>query len=220
VEIAALISPLASGIASTEDGRIWTCPASPTVTVADFGRIKQVIGEYRAAPDDPLTLYGAAQYVVYRSSDGGESWTFLYSSTPYVNTIGSIIIQNARIVFIGTNLGVYKTIDSGDNWIHLNSGLPENFTVGALAQDPSQTATMYAGGKGGVYKTVDGGSNWSKVGVGLGATTITDLTVDAQGKVYAVSQIGAYVLSTDGETWEQLNADLGTFEVNGLLVDP
>ena len=50
LEIAALIAPLASGIASTEDGRIWSYPASPTVTTADLGRVSQVIAEYRAAP--------------------------------------------------------------------------------------------------------------------------------------------------------------------------
>ena len=61
VEIAAEIAPLASGIASTEDGRIWTYPGSPPVS------------NYRAAPDDPQTLYGATAFVVYRSSDGGET---------------------------------------------------------------------------------------------------------------------------------------------------
>jgi photosystem II stability/assembly factor-like uncharacterized protein len=208
IEIAAPVAPLASGVAVTTDGRIWEYPSSPPIT------------NYRSAPDDPKTLYGTDQFVVYRSTDSGETWTFL-SATPFVNFVGSFVIQNAQTVFIATNLGVYKTIDSGDNWIQLSVGLPEDSaTAGALAQDPSQPATMYASSTGGVFKTSNGGINWSKVGVGLGATSVTDLTIDAQGKAYAVTGVGAFVLSDDGETWEQLNEDLGTYQVYELLVDP
>jgi hypothetical protein len=177
------------------------------------------VANYRPAPDDPNTLYGTTNLVVHRSDNGGSTWTFL-GGTPFVSSIDAFDIQSATTVFIGTNLGVYKTIDSGDNWVQLNSGLPEGILIGALARDPTQTATMFVGGIGGVYKTTNGGINWSKVGVGLGATSVRDITVDAQGVVYAVSDIGAFKLSSDESTWEPVNSELGTYQVYDVLVDP
>jgi len=177
------------------------------------------VTNYRPAPDDPATLYGTTNLVVHRSDNGGSTWTFL-GGTPFVSSIDAFVIQSATTVFIGTNLGVYKTIDSGDNWVQLNNGLPEDILIGALALDPAQTATMFVGGIGGVYKTTNGGINWSKVGVGLGATSVSHITLDSQGIVYAVSDIGAFKLSSDESTWEPVNSELGTYQVYDLLVDP
>jgi hypothetical protein len=71
--------------------------------------------------------------------------------------------------------GVFKSIDSGNTWSAVNTGLPSDFGVFALAIDPLDTSTLYAGtygygiseySEGGVFKSVDGGETWWEVDSG------------------------------------------------------
>ncbi|MFO7893796.1 MAG: hypothetical protein R6U63_08680 [Longimicrobiales bacterium] len=66
---------------------------------------------------------------VYRTDDGGETWTSISGDLP--EDAGSWVIRESwvdpDVLFVGNERGVYMTIDGGEHWNRLKSGLP---TVG------------------------------------------------------------------------------------------
>ncbi|MFQ5606003.1 MAG: hypothetical protein ACE5HS_22250 [bacterium] len=127
---------------------------------------------------------------VYRSIDGGESWT--HTGLVETRHIGRIRVhpQNPDVAYVAAlgNLwkaskerGVFKTSDGGQNWQQV---LYVDSLTGVvdLTMDPAEPNTLYAaayqrlrrtwgfngGGPGsGIYKTTDGGKSWQLLSEGL-----------------------------------------------------
>jgi len=131
---------------------------------------------------------------VYRSTDGGGSWTHL--GLGETRTISRVVVDpgDSNVVYVaalgrlwGENpeRGVYKTGDFGKTWSQV---LKVDARTGAvdLAMDPHDPKVLYAamysrrrtpwsytagGTTGGIFKTSDGGKSWSKLTGGLPAVT-------------------------------------------------
>jgi len=130
---------------------------------------------------------------IYKSIDGGGTWTHLGLTD--TNTIARIVInpQNPDIVYVAASghewtdnkeRGVYKTTDGGKTW---NKILYINEKTGAidLVMDPENPDILYAAtwqrkrkkwndprnepdySGSGIYKTIDGGKNWKPINNGL-----------------------------------------------------
>ena len=66
----------------------------------------------------------------------------------------------------------------GTNWQAINSGLTPFGFVLALALDPSNPSTLYAGADGGgVFKSTDMGANWTAINNGLTNIDVRALTL-------------------------------------------
>lgn len=118
---------------------------------------------------------------IYRSIDGGQTWTNVLPGAPGNNVIFDPNGTTAYASVSGTssqaNAGIYKSTDSGTTWNALvNSGnlrtLPAGSTLGRIeiAMAPSNSQVLYAtiadGSLGstdilGMMFTIDGGNNWS-----------------------------------------------------------
>ena len=131
---------------------------------------------------------------VYKSSDGGKSWTHMGLERTF--QIGRIAIHptNPEIVYVGalgrlwgTNeeRGLYKTTDGGKTWQKVLS-VDEKTGCVDIAMHPDDPETLLAvmyerqrdrfeganpakrwGPGSGLYKTTDGGANWKKLTEGL-----------------------------------------------------
>jgi photosystem II stability/assembly factor-like uncharacterized protein len=130
---------------------------------------------------------------IYKSADGGNTWTHL--GLAGTNTIARIVINpnNPDVVYVAASghewtdnedRGVYKTEDGGKTWSKI---LYVDEKTGAidLVMDPSDPETLYAATwqrmrkkwndprneKGytgsGIYKTTNGGANWEPINNGL-----------------------------------------------------
>ncbi|MEM7455108.1 MAG: hypothetical protein AAF456_12225 [Planctomycetota bacterium] len=71
--------------------------------------------------------------------------------------------------------GIFKTTNGGDTWIPVTDDLT-TLSMGAVAIDPSNPNTIYAGtgeanssgnvyGGSGIYRSVDGGGTWTSIGL-------------------------------------------------------
>ncbi len=102
---------------------------------------------------------------------------------------------------------------------------PDGGEIRALAIDPSNPATVYAGtAGGGVFKSTDGASTWNAVNAGLTSTWVAALAIDpsATTTVYAAGGwLGGIFKTTDGGgSWTALDAGLTDSAVNALALDP
>ena len=109
---------------------------------------------------------------IYRSADGGNSWTQVLSGNPGDSVIfdpnnGDIAYASLGAAFSGGVEGIFKSSDGGANWVKVLDP-PGNAGNITLALAPSSSATLYAGIEDvtsgnllGFYKTTDGGATWT-----------------------------------------------------------
>lgn len=162
---------------------------------------------------------GAPSGGLWKTSDGGLSWT---SNTDNLPTLGvsSILIDpnNTNIMYIGTGdrdagdapgLGVYKSTDGGQTWFQSNSGMG-NKVVGAMIMHPTNSSYILAATSGGVYRTINGGSSWTlesnnsnykDIKWKPGSSTIAYATETS-------SPAGFYKTTDGGDTWTEITSGL------------
>jgi hypothetical protein len=124
-----------------------------------------------AGVGDPIssTLLGGVQKTI----DGGGTWL---PSGLVGSVVEGLVINptTPSVIFAATDNGVYRSKTSGAGWSPI---LCCNWTA-ALAIDPSEPDTLYAGTLGaGVFKSQDGGDHWAPASVGIGDTSFVNALV-------------------------------------------
>jgi photosystem II stability/assembly factor-like uncharacterized protein len=154
---------------SVDSGASWACigeglPGTGASLVA-------------ADPHHSGVLYAVSQADLYRSEDGGLSWSLLYEDLqPTVLALSPAV---PGLLFAGLPDGVARSTDGGQTWTFATEGLPDGTLVGALALDPVDPAVLYAATPwNGVFKSTDGGATWKPVGTGLEGLQVTALVLD------------------------------------------
>lgn len=170
------------------------------------------IGDIAIAPSDPdIVWVGTGEPNnrqsssfgdgVYRSSDGGRSWTHVGLRDSH--HIGRIVIDpgDPNVVYVaavghlwGPNKerGLFKTADGGRTWAHVlfineDTGVTDVAThprnrqiVYAAAYQRRRTAWGFNGGgpHSGIHKSSDGGKTWTKLTGGLPTDTAGRIGLD------------------------------------------
>jgi photosystem II stability/assembly factor-like uncharacterized protein len=185
---------------SIDGGRVWA-------SIFDSQPVAS-IGAIAVAPSAPDVLYvgtgestlrDSAGYGngVYRSTDGGKTWTHVgLEATQHVGKI-AVDPRNPDVVFVAAigslyapnpERGVFRSRDGGRSWQKV---LFKNDDIGAVEVviDPTNPRVIYAGlwntrrppwfvyaptngPGGGLYKSTDGGSSWRQLTAGLPAEGI------------------------------------------------
>lgn len=140
-----------------------------------MGRTKHVAFH----PADPNIMYvGTPDGGIWRTTDGGGSWTPLGDGLPYLPvSIIRINEQNPDVIYISLTgkggwweygLGVYKSVDAGQTWqpTALSYELADYRVVYALEMHPDDPQTLIAATNNGIFRTTDGGDNWTQVRTG------------------------------------------------------
>ena len=81
-------------------------------------------------------------------------------------------------------------------------------SVAALAIDPNDPSTVYAGTSYGLFKTTNGGANWSEINNGLTNLNVYALAIApaTPSTVYAgTSNSGVYKTTDAGANWSEIN---------------
>ena len=182
------------GVWKTTDGGVKWHPIFDEQPVAS-------IGDIALEPGNPEVLYvgtGEANLRnsvsfgngVYKSTDGGESWTHLgLADTRHISRI-VIDPREPKRVYVGAlghafgpneERGVFRSVDGGEHWEKVLY-VDERHGVSDLAIDTENPNIIFAAfwhferkpwtlesgsEEGGVYKSVDGGSTWKKLEDGL-----------------------------------------------------
>jgi hypothetical protein len=128
---------------------------------------------------DPDLAVALTEKHLYRSRDGGETWSVL-PNVPEWPTAVDLGQQTAGVVYLGTLTGgAFRSTDAGDTWQALSPDLgllPGTFMqVTALAVNPEDEETVYVATgywlgttemhftPVGVFLSVDGGATWVQV---------------------------------------------------------
>ena len=148
----------------------------PSQSGGAYGDVSGRVTALIADPTHSATVFaGAADGGVWKSTNGGTSWTPLTDSQPTL-AIGSLAIDpTGQIIYAGTGEangsqdsqygdGVLKSIDGGSTWVLEGSSTLAGLHIGSIAVDrqASHAQRVLAATDAGLYVSTDGGSTWTR----------------------------------------------------------
>ena len=186
-------------------------------------------------------FYGSSASGVYKSTNGGSTWTLL-SGVPSGTGDGRISIavapSNTNVVYVsiagnvnnyspGTGYGLYKferSDDGGPTWTDLTAGTP-NYMGGqgwydqTLIVSPTNSSVVFAGGvedysAGGIddiIESTNAGATWTSINIGADGT---GPHTDDHGMTFDAS--GRLIDGNDGGIWRLDNATIGSIQWTDL----
>lgn len=159
------------------------------------------------------TLLAGANLSIYRSSDGGENWTWSSAGLSEIQPLS--LGSHGPYVFVGrAGDGIYRSDNNGLSWTQSTKGLPLGLYVYAFA---SLGGSFFAGTNAGVYVSTDNGDSWASSSTGLGNGSM--LTLAASGhRLLAGGTDGLFVSSDGGSHWIAVQGGLPKTEIHSLVV--
>jgi photosystem II stability/assembly factor-like uncharacterized protein len=169
------------------------------------GRVTSIAAD----PTDANTIYiGAASGGVWKTTDGGGSWTPL-TDTQSTLVIGALALapSDPKVIYAGTGeanmgpskgkrhrdniyygRGVLKSADAGATWTLLGQAQFDRRTISKIVVDPANASTVYLAvgalatnglpGNTGIWKSTDGGASWNVMVNGITGLADDDAVSD------------------------------------------
>jgi len=162
--------------------------------------------------------YGGETSGIYRSLDGGETWTELTNGLPSLpSEKGRISLDisqsNPDVLYTryadatGNVQGIYRTNNGGDSWFAVNSSsinqVSFHWWFRGIVIDPTNENTIYNVDFV-VQKSTDGGQTWNSsfAGVHVDQHALA-FNPNVPGQVLLGNDGGVYRSSNDGANWEK-----------------
>jgi photosystem II stability/assembly factor-like uncharacterized protein len=232
---------------TTDTGVTWT---NTTASITSSVSWSAVVLD----PNTPTIIYAAVGDIfgstangVYKSLDGGNTWTRL-SGAPGGTLAGRIAIaispSNPQVLYVtatgtgaagsssfGTLYKIMRSDDGGFTYTDLTSGTPnymgsQGWYDTAVAVDPSNSAIVYVAGSAGtnsILRSTNSGVNWTDISSG-GSTPHVDhhaLVFNANGALLDGDDGGIFRLDSFSPiSWTDLNGNLETIQFEGIGLHP
>jgi photosystem II stability/assembly factor-like uncharacterized protein len=165
---------------------------------------------------------GFGTTTVYKSIDGGASWTASGSGLPYdPHRFARAATGSPRPIYAATSSGIYVSRDDGATWSEDNSTL-FNSNLVSVAVDPADEDIVWAGHWTGYMWGRDTNGDWNRENDSLQG--VRALLMPTSSVVYA----GSTAAASRGEpgigwTWSDMNLDTDSVELEPMRggdVDP
>lgn len=166
---------------------------------------------------------GAAIGGIWKTTDGGQSYTPLGDDLPFM-AVSSIIVNkaNPNVLYIAISdhlwvgppgIGVYKSVNGGATWqpTALSFNFSDDIQIYWMEADPANPSTMFVATAAGLYRTNDGFVSVTKVN----SIASFDVKIKPGNSsiVYQGGQDGAFYRSIDGGINFSLIKDFGNGDV-------
>jgi photosystem II stability/assembly factor-like uncharacterized protein len=231
------VDPLhpASVYAGTMGDAVYKSPDGGQRWIAHNAGLKEhvsVVNRFVFDPRNSETVYAATTVGVFRSTDGGRLWEERMAGMKEVHIVFTIAMDPRRphIFYAGTSGGAYRSVDGTAIWQKVNNGLipPEildaslSLGVSAIAIDPREPDTVYAGTNNGLFKSTDQAESWTRIGQSLSDQYISSVVVDPTNPavLYVGGRSGVHKSLDGGQTWQDANAGLATLNIRTIMLSP
>jgi photosystem II stability/assembly factor-like uncharacterized protein len=167
-------------------------------------------------PKNPDIIYVATNDYIYKTRDGGQTWSNLSRGMSHSRVIAMAVDPAyPATVYAGTKGdAVYKSYDGGQRWVSQRAGLDDatiSSVVNQFVFDPADNTHLYAATTMGVFESRNAGESWTKRMDGMKEVLmVVTLGMDpaTRSTLYAGTSGGVYK-STDGAGhWEKVNNGL------------
>ena len=197
------------------------------------GRTRAVVVDPRD-PNQLTWIVGAASGGIWKTTNGGFSWTEISGNLPNLGTNAlALAPSNPDVIYAGTGehyiddidgSGMFKTEDGGQTWFQIAD--PSEFrdfrNVGRIIVDPNDEDVVLAVTRNSVweeaedfqssiFKSTDGGQNWTRVFTQFNFRRLDDLDYDPTNfniQYAAISGFGVVKSTDGGDTWTNKSTGL------------
>jgi photosystem II stability/assembly factor-like uncharacterized protein len=155
---------------------------------------------------------------IYKSTNGGTSWTNVGTSMPAGTKFTTQPIAiNAQTYVVNSQgwgsgtAGIYRTTDGGTSWQQVSTSGPNGPPL------ITSTGTIYWNNGGSLVRSSNQGQTWTSVGSGLQAVTPIQLP---DGRLATLGANNSVVISSnEGATWTPIAPPL-PYQAAGLVYSP
>lgn len=195
---------------SNDGGRTW---ARRDAGLEDFS-----VRAIAVDPHDPSYVVVGGLTGVYRSTNGGASWTQI-SDQINVESLAIDPRSHDRI-YVGTWRQGQRTEDGGKTWQPINNGMVLDTDMFAISIERDDPDSLWIATCGWVYNTANRGDLWTRYRDGFDNRRIHDIEVDPCNKntVYAGSVAGLYRSEDRGKSWYAVSSE--DLVINSIALDP
>jgi photosystem II stability/assembly factor-like uncharacterized protein len=138
---------------STDGGTTWNATG-----LSYLQSNNEIIQRLLISPSNPSMLLAATRSGIYRTADGGVSWTVVDPDHCYDMEFNT---ADANIVYAGGNQDILKSTDAGATWTVLKNNLCGAGRI-SVETSASNSLVIYALCENGTLsKTIDGGVTWT-----------------------------------------------------------
>lgn len=172
---------------STNQGTSW----AQIGTLSGSGSIVSI----DVAPSNTQVIYVARSNAIYKTTNGGSTWTAITGTLPVASAAITYIeidptdANNVWVTFSGYSSGnkVYVTTNGGTSWTNFSTGLP-NIPVNCIVYQNSTADGVYVGTDVGVYYRDNTYTSWQPYFTGLPNVIVDELEIYyATGKLRAAT---------------------------------
>lgn len=172
---------------STNKGVTWTATAIDTslaTGLVDVYFISQDTGFATGGRNTTHNAYSSNESVVLKTTDGGATWTKVFSDTTIGGRIWKIQFVNADVAvgsvepyFYPDSVNMIISNDRGNTWRMIHAGSFHNSTFGGFAVVQgvgfvTPTLGWIGGYCNGLFQTKDGGATWDTLSFGTNTNRI------------------------------------------------
>jgi len=195
---------------STNEGLTWT--RSHLMTAGGTPTIEGFVNSIAVDPSDKNIVYAAGYYMknairlvggVFRSNDGGGTWTEVGTTIPEPIFVICVDPWNSHRVYAGTESGLYISTDQGISW----QSPTTDFYVNCMIGDPAVANRLFVGTLSGVYSSDDGGDSFSEMNMGLSNKDVLCIDYDPTNQTLYVGTNGSGVFRYRMSTYVEERKD-------------
>lgn len=183
-------------------------------------------------PSNPrMLLAGGRNSLVYRSTNGGDTWTRLAFPRHFLGAVTSLLFDanDAKHYLVGINAngspfsGLWMTHDEGRTWTEQPdlTGTP----VEALTAWPGDPRVLAAGTEQGVWLSEDGGEKWRRISKPwlheMRVVTAVAFAPHDRKVIYAGTPHLPWKTVDEGESWQSIHEGMiDDSDIFSIYVDP
>lgn len=150
-------------------------------------------------PNNSDNIYASRFGTLYKSTDGGSTFTNIQLSFGNINSI-EIHSTDSNIGWVVTNSGVYQSNNLNDatpTFSALNTGIPSEGKIVIKHHSRSGNNTLYLGTTLGVYYYNDDTNTWDDFDNNLPNTAVRDLAINEEDAKLIAATYGRGIFVTD-----------------------
>ncbi len=200
-------------LVTANGGQTWNFPKLAGATV---------VNSIAAAPSAPSTVYAATPLGIFKSADGGTTWT-LATNTGLASpgTVLAVDASSATTLYAGTSQGVFVSTDGAASWQASTNGLTGTGVVTIVA-NPMRVGTVFASVQfpPGLFRSTNSGQSWTPLTYANNQpsqTPVGSIVFGSNGTIVGATYYGIVISSDGGNTWTD-GANQGVQTSQGLAI--
>ena len=185
-------------------------------TIEVFEQNDKII--YVALKGGGVEPFGTIKPKIFKTTNGGNSWTELIPKLEDVNVI-AINPTNHEHIYVGSGDGIYESLDSGKTLKKIKGTRARGGFI-SIELQLDNPDVIYIASSSEVFKSEDSGANWKDIKGQLSDIHRVRVSRSNPNILYASTFNGVFRSDDFGETWQDKTSNLKAKNIQIVTIHP